>query len=169
MIALALWLGIRVLREALWSDEERVVRLVAAAAAAFDAGAVGSVLEAFAADYTDKTTGVDRDTLRAALLQVLLRGRAGAAYRAVVDGDQIRVVGQAAKPQSLPYRANMTVLDVIIAVGGLAEFAAGNRAVIVRQEGGKQLRIPVRLNDLINDGDISANQPVRPGDVISVD
>jgi polysaccharide export outer membrane protein len=83
-------------------------------------------------------------------------------------GDQIRVVGQAAKPQSLPYRANMTVLDVIIAVGGLGEFAAGNRAVIVRQEGGKQLRIPVRLNDLINDGDISANQPVRPGDVLII-
>lgn len=83
-------------------------------------------------------------------------------------GDQIRVVGQAAKPQSLPYRANMTVLDVIIAVGGLAEFAAGNRAVIVRQEGGKQLRIPVRLNDLVKDGDISANQAVRPGDVLII-
>ncbi len=60
-------------------------------------------------------------------------------------GDQIRVVGQAGKPQSLPYRANMTLLDVMIAVGGLAEFAAGNRAVIVRQEDDKQLRIPVRL------------------------
>jgi len=83
-------------------------------------------------------------------------------------GDQIRVVGQAGKPQSLPYRANMTLLDVMIAAGGLAEFAAGNRAVVVRQEGDKQLRIPVRLGDLINDGDISANLSMRPGDVLII-
>jgi polysaccharide export outer membrane protein len=82
--------------------------------------------------------------------------------------DQIRVVGQAAKPQSLPYRANMTVLDVMIAVGGLAEFAAGNRAVLVREEGGQQLRIPVRLRDLLDKGDISANVPLRPGDVLII-
>lgn len=82
--------------------------------------------------------------------------------------DQVRVVGQAAKPQSMSYRANMTLLDVMIAVGGLAEFAAGNRAVIVRQEGGKQLRIPVRLRDLIDDGDISANVSMRPGDVLII-
>jgi polysaccharide export outer membrane protein len=82
--------------------------------------------------------------------------------------DQIRVVGQAGKPQSLSYRANMTVLDVMIAVGGLAEFAAGNRAVIVRQEGDKQLRIPVRLQDLLDDGDISANVPMRQGDVLII-
>lgn len=82
--------------------------------------------------------------------------------------DQIRVVGQAAKPQSLPYRANITVLDVMIAVGGLAEFAAGNRAVLVREEGGKQLRIPVRLRDLLDKGDISANVPLRPGDVLII-
>ena len=83
-------------------------------------------------------------------------------------GDQIRVVGQAGKPQSLSYRANMTVLDVMIAVGGLAEFAAGNRAVIVRQEGDKQTRIPVRLQDLLDDGDISANVPMRQGDVLII-
>jgi polysaccharide export outer membrane protein len=83
-------------------------------------------------------------------------------------GDQIRVVGQAGRPQSLSYRANMTLLDVMIAVGGLAEFAAGNRAVVVRQEGDKQLRIPARLSDLINDGDISANLAMRPGDVLII-
>jgi polysaccharide export outer membrane protein len=82
--------------------------------------------------------------------------------------DQIRVVGQAAKPQALPYRANMTLLDVMIAVGGLAEFAAGNRAVLVRQEGDKQTRIPVRIQDLIDEGDISANVPMRPGDVLII-
>jgi polysaccharide export outer membrane protein len=82
--------------------------------------------------------------------------------------EQIRVVGQAAKPQALSFRANMTMLDVMIAVGGLAEFAAGNRAVLVRQENGKQLRIPVRLNDLLDDGDISANVQMRPGDVLII-
>ena len=82
--------------------------------------------------------------------------------------DQVRVVGQAARPQSMSYRANMTLLDVMIAVGGLADFAAGNRAVIVRQEGDKQLRIPVRLRDLVDDGDISANVSMRPGDVLII-
>jgi polysaccharide export outer membrane protein len=82
--------------------------------------------------------------------------------------DQIRVVGQAAKPQSLPYRANMTLLDVMIAVGGLAEFAAGNRAVIVRQEGDQRVRMPVRLRDLLDDGDVSVNVPMRPGDVLII-
>jgi polysaccharide export outer membrane protein len=82
--------------------------------------------------------------------------------------DQVRVVGQAQKPQSLPYRANMTLLDVMIAVGGLAEYAAGNRAAIVRQENGKQLRIPVRLTDLLNEGDINANMTMRPGDVLII-
>lgn len=82
--------------------------------------------------------------------------------------EQIRVVGQAQQPQALSYRANMTILDVMIAVGGLAQFAAGNRAVIVRREGDQQLRIPVRLSDLLNSGDISANLPVRPGDVLII-
>jgi polysaccharide biosynthesis/export protein len=82
--------------------------------------------------------------------------------------DQIRVVGQAAKPQALSYRANMTLLDVMIAVGGLAPFAAGNRAVLVRQEGDQQVRIPVRIQDLIDDGDISANVAMRPGDVLII-
>lgn len=82
--------------------------------------------------------------------------------------DQIRVVGQAAEPRSLPYRANMTLLDVMIAVGGLAEFAAGNRAVLVREEGGKMTRTNVRLRDLLDKGDISANLPMRPGDVLII-
>jgi polysaccharide export outer membrane protein len=68
----------------------------------------------------------------------------------------------------MPFRANMTVLDVMIAVGGLAEFAAGNRAVLVRREGDKLLRIPLRLNDLLNKGDVDANMPVRPGDVLII-
>jgi len=83
-------------------------------------------------------------------------------------GDQIRVVGQAQTPQSLPYRANMTVLDVMIAVGGLAEFAAGNRAYIIRRDGDQEMKIPVKLNSLLNSGDISANIAMRPGDVLII-
>jgi len=82
--------------------------------------------------------------------------------------EQVRVVGQAQEPRALPYRANMTVLDVMIEVGGLADFAAGNRALVLRREGNQQLRIPVRLSDLLNDGDISANMPMRPGDVLII-
>ena len=83
-------------------------------------------------------------------------------------GDQIRVVGQAAKPQSIPYRAKMTLLDAMIQVGGLAEFAAGNRAHIVRTIDGKPVKIPARLKDLLQDGDISKNIELRPGDVIII-
>lgn len=82
--------------------------------------------------------------------------------------DQVRVVGQAANPQALPYRSGMTLLDVMIAVGGLGEFAAGNRAKIVRRAGGKAHEMPVRLKDLLNDGDIRANVEMMPGDVLII-
>lgn len=82
--------------------------------------------------------------------------------------DQIRVVGQAAKPQALPYRANLTVLDVMIQVGGLAQYAAGNRAKLVRVVDGKTVEMPVRLNDLLNKGDVKANVEMRPGDVLII-
>jgi len=81
---------------------------------------------------------------------------------------QVRVVGQAADPRALPYRDNMTLLDVMIAVGGLTEFAAGNRAKLVRTVDGQTSEATVRLEDLIRDGDISANAPVAPGDVIII-
>ncbi len=82
--------------------------------------------------------------------------------------EQVRVIGQAAKPQALAYRENMSVLDVLIAVGGMTEFAAGNKASIIRKHGGQQQTISVRLDDLINAGDISANIPVRPGDILVI-
>jgi polysaccharide export outer membrane protein len=82
--------------------------------------------------------------------------------------EQVRVVGQAAQPQSLPYRDGMTLLDVIIAVGGLTEFAAGNKATIVRKKDGKAQQFRVRLDDLIRDGDISANTRMMPGDVLII-
>ncbi len=81
--------------------------------------------------------------------------------------EQVRIVGQAARPQTTPYRQNMSVLDVMIAVGGLTDFAAGNRATILRtREGNTQYR--VRLNDLLQKGDVSANVDMRPGDVLII-
>jgi len=81
---------------------------------------------------------------------------------------QIKVVGQVAQPQGLAYQEGMTVLDVVLAVGGLTPFAAGNRAKIVRTENGKQREIKVRLSDLVNDGEMKHNIPLRPGDVLVV-
>ncbi len=81
--------------------------------------------------------------------------------------EQIRVVGEAAKPQFLPYKQKMTVLDVMIAVGGLTDFASGNSATILRTaEGNKQYS--VRLKDLIKKGDVSANVEMRPGDILII-
>lgn len=81
--------------------------------------------------------------------------------------DQIRIVGEAARPQAVAYRQDMSLLDVMIQVGGLTEFADGNGAVLVRgSEGGKQYS--VRLRDLLKRGDISANVGVLPGDIIIV-
>lgn len=84
-----------------------------------------------------------------------------------VYSDQIRIVGEAARPQAVSYRQNMTVLDVMIQVGGVTDFADGNGAVLIRgAEGGKQYS--VRLKDLLRRGDISANVAVMPGDIIIV-
>ncbi|MEO8152849.1 MAG: XrtA/PEP-CTERM system exopolysaccharide export protein [Rhizobacter sp.] len=81
--------------------------------------------------------------------------------------EQIRIVGEATRPQAVAYRLNMSLLDVMIQAGGLTDFADGNSAVLVRgSEGGKQYAI--RLKDLIKRGDISANVDVKPGDIIIV-
>ena len=80
---------------------------------------------------------------------------------------QIRVVGEAAKPQALPFKQKMSLLDVMIAVGGLTDFADGNAATILRGgEGGKQYS--VRLRDLIRRGDVSANVEMKPGDILII-
>ena len=81
--------------------------------------------------------------------------------------EQIRVVGEAARPQFLSYKKNMTLLDVMIAVGGLTDFAAGNNATILRTgDGGKQYA--VRLKDLIKRGDVSANVEMKAGDILVI-
>jgi len=81
--------------------------------------------------------------------------------------EQVRVVGEAARPQFLPYRQKMTLLDVMIAVGGLTDFAAGNKATIMRTSDGNK-QYSVRLKDLIKGGDISANVEMRPGDILII-
>ena len=81
---------------------------------------------------------------------------------------QVRVVGQAANPQALPYSDGMMLLDVMIQVGGLGEFAAGNRAKLVRRTAAGPVEINVRLDDLLNAGDMRQNVVVQPGDVIII-
>jgi polysaccharide biosynthesis/export protein len=81
---------------------------------------------------------------------------------------QVRVVGEAAKPRSLPYRDRMTVLDAMIEVGGLTPLASGDRATLVRTVNGKPASYGLRLDDLIKDGGMSANASLAPGDVIII-
>ena len=83
---------------------------------------------------------------------------------------QVRVVGEAANPQAIPFRANMTLLDVMIAVGGLTEFAAGDRARLIRYDkaSGSQKEYAVKIDSLIRDGKTGANVRMEPGDVIII-
>lgn len=102
------------------------------------------------------------DYIRDPIVTVIMGGFGGP------YSQQIRVVGQAAQPQALQYREHMTVLDVMISVGGLTTFAAGNRANIIRNVDGAQQVLRVRLDDLINGGDIEANAEVQPGDILVI-
>ena len=96
------------------------------------------------------------------IVTVIMRGFVG------LPKDRVRVVGEAAQPQALPYRSTMTLLDIMISVGGLTDFADGNRATISRlvDEDLKQFR--VRIDDLLRAGDMSANVRIMPGDVIVI-
>jgi polysaccharide export outer membrane protein len=81
---------------------------------------------------------------------------------------QVKVIGQVLRPQSIAYRDGLTVLDAVLAVGGLGPFAAGNRAKVVRTENGKSQEIKVKLASLVNDGDMHQNIALKPGDVIVI-
>jgi polysaccharide export outer membrane protein len=80
----------------------------------------------------------------------------------------VKVVGQVTHPQALPYREGMTVLDAVLEVGGLGQFASGNRARIVRMVNGKETVIHVKLENLVNNGDVKENVALKPGDVLVV-
>ncbi len=102
------------------------------------------------------------DLIQDPVVTVIVSGFAGTFQQ------QVRVVGEATTPTAVPYVADMTMLDLMIQVGGLREFAAGNRAVLIRSENGGTSAYTVRLSDLLEDGDISANVPMVPGDVVIV-
>lgn len=123
-----------------------------------DLQASGKTPTALAREIEKKLSEYIRDPL----VTVIVNGFAGE------YAELIRVVGEAAKPQSIPYRKDMTVLDVMMATGGLTPFAAGNRASIVRlsDKGYQQYR--VRLDDLIKSGHIEANVAMQPGDILII-
>jgi polysaccharide export outer membrane protein len=81
---------------------------------------------------------------------------------------QVKIMGQVAKPQALAYREGMTILDAVLAVGGLSPFAAGNRARLVRTVDGKRQEHKIKLGALVNDGDMSQNLALKPGDVLFI-
>ena len=103
-----------------------------------------------------------REYVRTPVVTVIMQGFVGE------GSQQIRVVGQAVAPQAIQYKQGMTLLDVMIQVGGLAQFASGNKAKIIREVGGETVEIRVRLDDLINDGDINENVDMVPGDVLII-
>ena len=100
--------------------------------------------------------------VRDPLVTVFVGGFVGEYY------EQVRVVGEATSPMAIPYRRGMTALDMLIEVGGLTEFAAGNKTVLVRYSEGGEHEYNLRLDDLIRDGDISANIAMQPGDILII-
>ena len=105
-----------------------------------------------------------RTFVREPNVTVMVRGFQGPPNR------QIRVIGEAAQPMATPYREGMTVLDVVIAARGLTRYAAGNRATIVRRNASGQgtTSIPVRLADLLRNGDVGQDMPMQPGDTLVI-
>jgi polysaccharide biosynthesis/export protein len=106
--------------------------------------------------------GVLAQYVRSPVVTVIVQGFVGETTQ------QVRVVGSAVEPHALQYRQGMTVLDAVIAVGGLSEFAAGNRARLVRNVAGKTSEVRVRLDDLLNKGRMEHNLPMQPGDVLVI-
>jgi polysaccharide export outer membrane protein len=102
------------------------------------------------------------DYVRQPVVSVIVNGFVG------VPEQQVRVVGEATTPSSVPYTQHMTLLDLMIAVGGMTEFAAGNKSVLVRTHAGGQRSYSLRLDDLLKDGDISANMALMPGDIVII-
>ncbi|PCI17278.1 MAG: sugar ABC transporter substrate-binding protein [Piscirickettsiaceae bacterium] len=100
--------------------------------------------------------------VNSAVVSVIVEGFSG------VPSQTVRVVGEASTPISLPFRKHMTLLDLMIDVGGLTEFADGNSSKLIRNIDGKHQTIAVRLDDLLKDGDISANTAIMPGDILII-
>jgi len=103
-----------------------------------------------------------KEYVKEPMVSVIVNGFVGPPSRA------IRVLGEATNPVSIPYRDQMTLLDLMIATGGITRYAAGNRAVIIRRYGGPRQVIRVRLSDLVKDGDIDQNVSLAPGDTLII-
>lgn len=123
-----------------------------------DIVAVGKTPQGLASEIQDKLMPYIRDPL----VTVIPTQFVGLFTR------QIRVIGEASQPRAIPFRSNLTALDVMIEVGGLTRYADGDRAVIVRQISGKQESLRVRLDSLIRDGDINQNVEMLPGDILII-
>lgn len=100
--------------------------------------------------------------VREPVVSVIVRGFIG------VPEQRVSIIGEATTPSSIPYAQNMTLLDLMVAVGGMTEFAAGNRSVLVRNVEGQQRSYGLRLDDLLKNGDISANLALEPGDIVVI-
>lgn len=106
--------------------------------------------------------GAYAEYVRQPVVSVIVNGFVG------VPEQQVRVVGEAAEPRGVPYSQHMTLLDLMISVGGMTEFAAGNKSVLVRTFNGEQRSYGLRLDDLLKSGDISANLTMMPGDIVII-
>ncbi len=100
--------------------------------------------------------------VRSAVVSVIVEGFVS------IPSQQIRVVGEAASPLKIPFSKHMTLLDLMIEVGGLTDYADGNGAILIRYFNGKQETYTLRLDDMLEDGDISANLALYPGDIIII-
>lgn len=100
--------------------------------------------------------------VRSPIVTVIVNGFVG------LPTQQVRIVGEAMQPAAIPFRKHMTLLDLMIQVGGLTDFASGNKSVLIRYDGGQQRQYSVRLDDLIRDGDISQNVSLLPGDILII-
>lgn len=120
--------------------------------------AAGKTADSLAADITRELKAFVQDPIVSVIVTSF--GSAG--------GQTVQVVGEAGQPTAIPFRAGMTVLDVMVAVGGLSEFAAGNDAVLIRGRGDAEEVYGLELESLLNDGNLNANAPVLPGDVILI-
>jgi polysaccharide export outer membrane protein len=123
-----------------------------------DVVAIGKTPTALAREYEQRLGKYIREPL----VTVIVSGFVGPIP------DQVRIIGEAAQPRSLPYRADMTVLDAMIAVGGLTRYAAGNDSVLIRNVNGVPTTYAVHLRDLVRDGDISSNVALQAGDILII-
>jgi polysaccharide export outer membrane protein len=123
-----------------------------------DVDALGKTPTQLARDLEDKLKKFVRDPI----VTVMTPGSVG------IFDQQVRIVGEAVSPRAIPYREGMSLLDVMIQVGGLTKFASGNRAVVVRKVNGDEQSYPVKIDNLIRYGDIRYNYPMQPGDILII-